>query len=97
MEETQIITSRLWVFIQLTTASTWFPLLVQGAALSVGKIYDQALLAHVASRPEVLDAIQLHVQPDGITSPVDDVLRSLIVNAGAAVDATITAAVTAHS
>lgn len=93
---TVTITSKLWKFMQLTRNGTYFPALVEGAALAQGKAYTPALLAHVASRAEVLDAVNLTIV-DGRSTPIDEVIEQLITTAGEGVDQVIMAAVASYT
>lgn len=86
------VTSKLWVFVQLTQHSAYWPTLVAGAARSLGATYTDALLTWVSSRPDVLAGIVLTVT-DGQVEPVDAVLERKITTDGAGVDAIILAAV----
>lgn len=86
------VTSMLWKFHLLTTASTYFPSIVEGAARYRNKQYTPQLLAFVASRPAVLTAIVLHIH-DGVAEAVDPVLERMLTINGTAVDSTILAAV----
>ena len=90
------VTSQLWKFVQLTTTSTYFPLLVQGAALFAGKTYTPSMLRFVAAQDTVLGAISLEFK-DGVSEPVDPVLERLMVDSGPAVDSVILSAVQAFT
>lgn len=89
------ITSTLYKTLQLTRASSYFPMLVQGAAAIEGVPYTDELLVYVASRPEVTTAIPVTIT-DGVPSAVDPVIEDLLVTAGADVDAVILAAVRSY-
>ncbi|QUC01230.1 hypothetical protein [Cellulosimicrobium cellulans] len=86
------ITSRLWKAGLLALNSTYFPRLVQIAAWHAGKEYTDDLLRKVAADQTLLDAIAI---TNG--DSVDDVLSSLAVTDGPALDAAIVAAVAAYN
>lgn len=93
---TAAITSKLYVYLQLVSVSSYFPLLVRGAAIFRGKTYDQKMLEFVAGQATVLQAINLTIT-DGKVSAVDSVIEGLLGSTGAAVDAVILAAVDAYT
>lgn len=83
-----VIESRLWRYIQLVSHSTYFPMLVQGAAHRQGKPVTDRMIAYVASREVVLDAMEIRVG-----DAVDTLLERLMTQNGEAVDQVIQAAV----
>lgn len=91
-----LVTSRLWRFVLLVNHSAYFPRLVEGAALALGKPFSREMLAHVASRPDVVDAIRVTTADVG-PAAVDTVIERLVVDNGKAVDDIILAAVQSYT
>lgn len=93
---TATITSKLYVYLQLVSVSSYFPMLVKGAAMFRGRSYDQKMLEYVAGQPAVLGAINLTIA-DGRVSSVDTLLEAMLGSSGAAVDSVIISAVDAYA
>lgn len=82
--------SRAWKSALLVNGSAHFPIVVQGAAAWAGVPYSADLVAFVATRPAVVDAIPI------LDGAVDQALERLGQEHGEAMDAILDAAVRAY-
>jgi len=74
-----VIHSRLWKAVYLVGNSAHFPLLVQGACAFTGVPYTQTVVEWCATRPAILDALDM---TEG--TALDDVLRDFAIDPGIA-------------